>query len=182
MLPLSACAARQFYLIRFTIHSAWNDTLYIYDLSSDPVNAPVIAQTRIKTNYGNAEALAVDDTNRDNPVLYWTAQAMLCVRSLKGQTKPAVYPCTNSGSWMGYVRFCETALTAKNKIRVRHHQVHSAGRNKDIYRRGRQDHPRLGQTDNVGDPETAKARKEHRRHAGKRINHHKGSSGWERSL
>jgi hypothetical protein len=72
--------------------------LYIYDLNADPVNPPVLAHIKIKTNYGNAEALAVDDQDITNPVFYWTAQAMLCVRALKGQPKPKVYPCTTSGT------------------------------------------------------------------------------------
>lgn len=71
--------------------------MYIYNLGVDGVRPPVIAHIKIKTNYGNAEALAVDDTDINNPVFYWLAQSMLCVRSLKGQIKPKVYPCTASG-------------------------------------------------------------------------------------
>jgi len=78
--------------------SDWDDEFMVYDLQVDPVRPSVVASTKIKTAYGSPEALAVDDEDISNPVFYWTAQAMLCKKALKGQPKPQVYPCTGSGT------------------------------------------------------------------------------------
>lgn len=111
--------------------SSWDDTICIYDINADPVNPPLIAQTKIKTNYGNAEGLAIDDENISNPIFYWTAQSMLCVRALKGQPKPKIYACTSSGMDSSVLRL-EKALILSDLLsmvfRIRLGQVDHLGR------------------------------------------------------